>query len=69
MATAVELADYVRRTGTLTIPSGEGFKVKIRVVDARAIFGRTELRVTPIAGSGETWATVQSVALDPKEAE
>ncbi len=62
--TAVELASYVGRTGGWTIPTGDAFKVRVRVVNAREIFGRVELRVSPLEGSGEAWTTVQNVELD-----
>jgi hypothetical protein len=35
----------------------------VKVIDARQIFGRVELKVTPLAGSGEAWA--QNVEIDP----
>ena len=31
------------------------FKIKVKIVDARIIFGRTESLVVPIEGSGEKW--------------
>ena len=31
------------------------FKIKVKIIDARIIFGRTESLVVPIEGSGEKW--------------
>lgn len=63
--TATELTEYVGREGLWTTPIGS-IKIRVKVTDARQAYGRFELRVTPLAGSGETWA--QNVKLDPKPA-
>jgi hypothetical protein len=55
---ARELAAYIDRTGLASIAVSDGIKIPVKVKDARSIFGRTELKVTPIGGSGETWITV-----------
>jgi hypothetical protein len=60
-ATANELAANVGREGLWSTPIAN-IQVRVKVIDARQIFGRVELKVTPIAGSGEAWA--QNVAID-----
>jgi hypothetical protein len=60
-ATANELAANVGREGLWSTPIAN-IQVRVKVIDARQIFGRVELKVTPLAGSGEAWA--QNVAID-----
>lgn len=62
MPTAVELARYVGQEGVWSIP-GNGLRVAVTVKDARAIFSRLELKVCPVAGSGEAWVIAENVAL------
>lgn len=62
--TANELGQYVNREGTWSTPIGS-IQIRVRVIDARQIFGRLELKITPLAGSGEAWA--QNVEMDKKD--
>jgi hypothetical protein len=62
--TANELNEYVNREGTWAAPIAD-LKIRVKVIDARQIFGRLELKITPLAGSGEAWA--QNVTLDDKQ--
>lgn len=77
--TVTELAKYVGRTGTLTIPMGKGkvkdaLRIRVGVLDARQLFGRLELKVTPfpIAAhgcGGCAWAQLNtSLVLDKEKA-
>ena len=43
--TATELASLIGQTGTLT--TTEGFKVQVIILDARDMFGRTDVLVSP----------------------
>ncbi len=61
--TANELGENVGREGTWTTPIAS-IKIRVKILDARQIFGRLELKVTPLGGTGEAWA--QNVILDPK---
>lgn len=63
--TAADLAGYVQRKGIWSTPTGD-MKLPVMTVDARWLFGRTELKVAPIGGSGSTWVTAGSVDLEPK---
>jgi hypothetical protein len=62
--TASELSQYVGREGTWEVPK-VGVKIKVKILDARSSYGRFELKISPVAGSGETWA--QNVVMDPKK--
>jgi hypothetical protein len=60
--TAADLAEYLKRNGIWSTPTGD-MKLPVVVIDARYIFGRIELKVSPIGGSGSTWVTAGSVEL------
>lgn len=65
--TAAELgAAYIGQEGTYAVGShGAGvMAVRVAVKDARSAFGRTDLLIYPLAGSGETWVKHDSVVLD-----
>jgi len=52
--TATELNAYVGKKGLWDSPLG--VKIPVLILDARKAYGRFELKVTPISGSGEVWA-------------
>jgi hypothetical protein len=59
------LSDYahmVNQTATLldVLP---GLDVNVRITDVRSAFGRIDVKVTPIAGIGETWVNVNRVVV------
>jgi glycine/D-amino acid oxidase-like deaminating enzyme len=58
-ATVKELAIYVGCTATLHL--GE-LGVRVTVLDARKIWGRIDLQITPIAGNGQNWVSLASVS-------
>lgn len=33
----------------------DGFTIDVRVLETRAVFGRTDVKVTPVAGTGDRW--------------
>jgi hypothetical protein len=39
----------------------DGLKVKVKVIDSRKSFGRDDVLITPIAGSGEKWIDLNSL--------
>ena len=61
---AKDLAQYLDRTGFLILPRTD-VRPAIVVLDARPMFGRTELLVKPVAGDGEGWYALGTVKLDP----
>lgn len=42
--------------------SGDTLKIRVRILDARQNYGRTDFLVEPVAGSGEAW--VQEAKLE-----
>lgn len=63
------LADYqlyVNHTAILenVLP---GLDVAVRITDVRSAFGRIDVRVTPVAGHGETWVSVNCVILKAED--
>lgn len=39
---------------------GTKVSVNVRILDAREVFGRADLRITPVSGSGEQWVSAES---------
>lgn len=71
--TAKELSKYEGRTGLATITPGVGKKkseagatlqIPVKILDARSMFGRIEVLITPVGGKGERWVTRKTVTLD-----
>lgn len=62
--TQADLLPLIGRTGLWSTPMGN-FAVRVRVLAARRCFGRIELQVTPLEGSGTTWTPQGRVELDP----
>ena len=55
-----ELATYVGREGLL---SGVGLlSVCIRSLDAREVYGRLDVLVEPVEGTGEAWVSESRIA-------
>jgi hypothetical protein len=63
--TAAELAAYLDRKGIWSSPTGD-MKVPVTTIDARHLFGRIELKISPIGGSGSTWVNQGNVELEEK---
>jgi hypothetical protein len=57
------LAEAVGRTGTLRTRE-EKFKIKVRILDARRVYGRLEYLVTPEGGEGKAWTAATRVRLE-----
>lgn len=61
--TAKSLSPYIGREGVFITGA---LRVGIRVLDAREKFGRVDLLVSPLAGSGEEWKSLNdSIILNP----
>ena len=60
--TTAEIAALLGRTATYHVNS---LDIKVIIKDARAVFGRIDYQITPVAGSGSAW--VQSLAIDEEE--
>lgn len=50
-----EVSARTRGTGQGVVKMELSLSVAVRVLDARSNFGRVDVLVTPIAGSGERW--------------
>lgn len=65
-------ATTLGRQGFFAVPckpiGSQGFRVRIKVIDVRQAFGRTDLGICPVdgAGDGTAWVDSKSVTLDPK---
>lgn len=57
-----KIAAMVGKEATLT--TGEGLKIPVRVLDARQSYGRTEVLVEPVRGTGKAWVTAKRVRLE-----
>lgn len=60
--TAEELRTFVEKEGNWEARSG--VFVRVRVTDARQVYGRLDFRIKPTAGTGATWVDSQVVKLD-----
>lgn len=63
---AAELAKYIGRSGTALLrssSSSDALVVEVRVIDAKSAFGRIDLLVEPVAGSGKAWMAADNVTL------
>ncbi len=64
--TGADLAKAIGRTGSCRF---EKVRVDVRITNARSAYGRHDVEVTPIAGSGSMWVEVSRVLIDPVEAQ
>ena len=58
--TNAELAAYVGRTGLLSFDGK--IAVEVRAHDAREVYGRLDILVEPVAGTGEVWVAESRIA-------
>jgi len=59
--TAREIAELLDKEATLA--SHEGFSVRVRIVNAREVFGRIDVLVEPVAGEGTAWVSADRVRI------
>ena len=55
-----ELAAYVGREGLVTY--GGTIAVQVKSLDAREVYGRLDILIEPIAGTGQTWVAESRIA-------
>jgi len=60
MHTANDLILSVGQLGNLETESGK-LRVPVKVLDARSVWGKRQLLVSPIGGDGEIWADASRV--------
>ena len=58
--TSEELRAYVGRQGLLTM--GGPLSVLVKSVDAREVFGRLDILVEPVEGTGQAWVAESRIA-------
>lgn len=46
---------------THTLTTAEGLRVQVRILESRRVFGRIDLLVSPVAGSGQAWVRERRV--------
>jgi hypothetical protein len=46
-----------------------GFQFPVRIVDTRQIYGRDEVRITPVNGSGVAWVNINKLSEDSQREE
>jgi hypothetical protein len=54
------MAESIGKMGLLTVDT---LRIRVTVLDARLIFGRTDFQVTPVDGQGEMWVESSRVKL------
>jgi hypothetical protein len=63
------IGDLIGKVGLYRVPirSEEeevAFKVRVKIIDAKQAFGRTDVKITPEAGEGTAWVSKQHVETD-----
>ncbi len=58
--TMKDTADLIGREAWYTTPL-TGLVFRVRILDVHAAYGRTDVKVTPIGGSGEAWVTKEKL--------
>ena len=65
MKTAHELSDVLGAHAVVRFDShGQTINVRVRIEDSREVWGRTDYRITPIAGTGRQWVSAERVTID-----
>ena len=57
--TNAELAEFIGRTGLLSM---DKIAVEVRAHDAREVYGRLDILVAPVAGTGQAWVAESRIA-------
>ena len=60
--TAGELGAFIGKRAMWASPNG--LNIAVKTVDARDMFGRIDVRITPAEGSGEAWVDRDSLDLE-----
>jgi hypothetical protein len=64
VATATDLRNYVTQHANLRVDSANGDPLyfHVLIIDARQVWGRVDLRVLPMAGSGTQWVGLSRIS-------
>lgn len=57
---SAELATYVGREGLLSY--GGSIAIEVKSLDAREVYGRLDIYVEPVAGTGKAWVAESRIA-------
>lgn len=60
MTTSLDMSQLIGREADYPV---KDMLVRVRVANARERFGRTDVQIMPLAGSGLTWVALDSVRL------
>lgn len=63
--TTKTLSEYIGQT--LLWDSGRKMHFNVRVLDARQMYGRTDLLIAPVSGEGEQWVSAESCKASMKD--
>jgi hypothetical protein len=56
-----KLAQHIGKEGTLT--THEGLVIRVKILDVRQAYGRDDVLVSPVRGSGEAWVSADRLKL------
>lgn len=59
--TNAELAAFVGREGLITFDGGK-LTIEVHSKDAREVYGRLDILVEPVAGTGQAWVAESRIA-------
>ena len=62
--TSEELATHVGREGLLSM--GGAIAIEVKSLDAREVYGRLDILVEPVAGTGKAWVAEFRIAWQAK---
>jgi hypothetical protein len=53
----------------IVLYSLKGFQFPVRIIDTRQIYGRDEVRITPVNGSGVAWVNINKLSSENQQRE
>jgi hypothetical protein len=61
---ACPVREHARAIGRqATFRTREGLTIRVKILDVRSAYGRTEYLITPVNGTGEGWVQARRVTL------
>jgi hypothetical protein len=61
---AAELAGFIGREALADLEP-RGLRVRVRIIDARHVFGRIDARIEPTDGEGSAWVSLDRLEVTP----
>ncbi len=61
MQTSRQLSDVLGAHAVVRI---DKLSIRVRIEDSREVWGRTDYRITPLAGSGHQWVSAARVTIE-----